>query len=165
MSSLKSPSLTAARGAEYHKIPIPAAKLSPALMVPFRSDMRCASCRPVGSKFLHTSSFTYLSLKLSASRGCPLCRFLFVEVAAQSRHQSQDQSRNLRFCMTSDMHQMTLVDFAATSWVFEIYRTTGKNTSGQFTESLSSLIKVEVQKSVMARFKPLNIARSADTVH
>jgi hypothetical protein len=64
----------------------------------------------------------YLNLKISAARGCPLCQFLYAEIASQSK----DQNMSQRLVLAPSSEMLSVIDFTSTMMNFEVFSALGE---------------------------------------
>jgi hypothetical protein len=93
---------------------------------PDRSDSRCRLCKQlsIDATWQSIEHYTYLNLKISASRGCHVCRFLYECIL--SSPQAQDFiARPLKiYGPTSSTFR--LVDYASNEKHFELFSKPGE---------------------------------------
>jgi len=96
----------------------------PTLLVPFSKDNRCRNCRQIrtSEKRRTFSHHKYFDLKISASRGCPICKFLFHEVAEKSPAHNLDK----KLVIICEQDEVLLSDYIGRPRRFEIVTWTSR---------------------------------------
>lgn len=99
----------------------------PTFTKPSRHDQRCRLCRKIriqtGSQRESFKHYKYFDLKVSASRGCPVCRYLFNEVALDTIVESDEAP--LTVVLHDDL--MTVADYTGRLVRFEFVTNSGRS--------------------------------------
>lgn len=94
------------------------------LFVPWRADPLCWLCRCVIRPLQAGEAITprsYLELKISAARGCPLCQFLYQTVGLRSKTVLTSGP----LLVTRNRDTISIIDFSSVSVCFEVVTATG----------------------------------------
>jgi hypothetical protein len=98
----------------------------PVLLAPIRPDRRCARCREIVPQsyetFLHRD---FRTLRISADRGCSICRFLYDEVAFEPYLQDIEPSRETKLRLIGHGQKFEVINFSLKSKFFEFYQRRG----------------------------------------
>jgi hypothetical protein len=105
----------------------------PTFLYPIRQNECCAKCSMI--PYTETVSryefkhYNFITLRVSASRGCPVCRFFYQEVAIQPHLHSMEQNQDVRMKVIQRGQIIEVIDFSFKSKLFELYQRRGMSQS------------------------------------
>jgi hypothetical protein len=91
----------------------------PTLLVPWTKNTLCAFCRNIVSSPSASIQISEKLLKISAARGCGLCRFFYEELVARTFRASHQRLEQME--MTRNGGDVTVLDCDEKRHRFEIY--------------------------------------------
>lgn len=101
----------------------------PTFLYPIRQNECCANCSmiPFAETVLRNGfkHYNFITLRVSASRGCPVCRFFYQEAATQPYLHNMEQNQDVRMKVFQTGQIIEVIDFSFKSKRFELYQRRG----------------------------------------